>query len=337
MKRKVRTARTKAKAIVLFSGGLDSIIAVKLLQEQEIDVIGVHFTAPFFCKPIEKEAEQLGIKLIEINLGEESFKEFMEIIRKPRFGYGSAINPCVDCHLFMLKKAKVLMKKLNADFIATGEVLNERPMSQTREKLGLIELESGLQGKLLRPLSAKLLPETLVEKQGLVNRDKLLAIQGRSRKLQIALAKKFNLSYPTPAGGCLLCEKEFAIKMRDLLRNKEKIESRDIELLKVGRHFRVGRSKIVVGRSLEENKKIISLSENGWLFEVKDFPSPITLLENPTKESINIAAGLTVFYSDAPKNKKIEVAYDIDGSGKFNKSMKIKSLKRMEIERYRIK
>ncbi len=325
----------KAKAIVLFSGGLDSILAVKLLQEQKIEVIGIHFTSPMFCKPIVNEAKQLKIKIVEIDLcSETQIKEFISMIRKPRFGYGSAINPCVDCHLLMLRKAKQLMEKLKADFVATGEVLDERPMSQTREKLGLIELESGLHGKLLRPLSAKLLPETIPEQKKLVDRNKLLGIHGRQRIMQLELAKKWNLVYPAPGGGCLFCEKEFAIKMRDLLRYKQDITKKDLELLKIGRHFRVGESKIIVGRNENENKKILELAEDEWLFEPKNIPGPVVLLERATEKTIKLSAGLAVLFSDAKQEKKIEVNYR---HGKLNKSIIISPLKQKEAEKYRIR
>jgi tRNA U34 2-thiouridine synthase MnmA/TrmU len=167
-KKKVKKIKVK-KAIMLFSGGLDSMLAVKLLQEQRVEVIALHFISPFFSKSVENEAKQLHVKLIEIDLGsDKNIKEFINMVRKPRFGYGTAINPCIDCKILILKKAKQLMKKTKADFIATGEVLNERPMSQTREKLGIIELETGLQGRILRPLSARLLDETEIEKKKII-------------------------------------------------------------------------------------------------------------------------------------------------------------------------
>ena len=184
--------KKKAKAIVMFSGGLDSLLAVKILQEQNIKVIAIHFISSFFPKSARDSAKKLKVKLIEVDLSDDKhIKEFIEMTRKPRFGYGSAVNPCIDCKIMMLKKAKQVMEKEKADFIATGEVLNERPMSQTREKLGLIELESNLQSKLLRPLSARLLDETEVEKKGFVDRKKLLAMQGRRRIQQMELAKKY--------------------------------------------------------------------------------------------------------------------------------------------------
>lgn len=335
MKSKKKKVKTKAKAIALFSGGLDSILAVKLIQEQRIEIIGFHAISPLFPKKVNEEAKQLKIKVIEIDMAsEKNIIDFINIIRSPKFGFGSAINPCIDCKILMLKKAKEIMEKEKADFIVTGEVLGERPMSQTMEKLGLIELESGLEGKILRPLSARLLPETEPEKKGIVDRKKLLAIQGRQRIQQIALAKKYNLDYPVPSGGCLLCEKEIAIKMRDLLRNKKDIKKKDLTLLRIGRHFRVGKSKIIVGRNRGENKQIYKLTNEDWIFELKNWPGPATLLEHPTQQAIRIAAALTMAYSDARHMKNVEVCY---GGRKFNKCIKINSLHKKEIEKYKIK
>ena len=326
---------TKVKAIALFSGGLDSILAIKILQKQGIKIMAINFHSLFFSeKNATAFSEQLKIKLKRINLEEgRNFQEYIKIIKKPKYGYGSAINPCIDCKIFMFKKAKKILKKEKADFIVTGDVLNERPMSQTKHTLMLIEKESKLKGKILRPLSAKLLPETEAEKQGLVNRNKLLDIQGRQRKKQIALAKKYNLSYPTPAGGCLLCEKAFASKLKDLFKYKKKIEPRDIQLLRLGRHFRYKKNKIIVGRDKKENKKLTSLAKN-LIFEVKDWPSPITLLEGKaTKKAIKIAAQLTVSHSDARDKKNVEVIY---GKRKLNKLTKTSSLNKKEVDKLRI-
>ncbi len=330
--------QTKARALALLSGGLDSILAIKILQQQNIEVIAVNFSSPFFSeKKAIEAAKQLKVKLINIDLSHgKNFYEYLNVINSPKYGYGSAINPCINCHIFMLKKVRELMPKLEAKFIVTGDVLGERPMSQHLSALAIIEKESGLQGKLLRPLSAKLLPETISEKQGLVDRNKLLAIQGRSRQKQLELAKKFKLKFPAPGGGCILCEQEFSKKLRDLLKNKKEkdIEPRDIELLKVGRHFRYKNNKIIVGRNEKENKIIRSLANNRLIFEVKDIPSPITLLEGKTsKKSIETAASLTVAYSDA-KNKNAIVNY---GKRKLNKSLKVSPLSQKEIDGLRIK
>ena len=324
------------KAIVLLSGGLDSRLAVKLLQEQGIKVMALHFLLPFSgcCKPdcAFNFTQMQGIALKIVNCTEgKNFDEYIKIIKKPKYGYGSGMNPCIDCRIFMLRKAKDYAKKTKAHFIATGEVLNERPMSQHSKALAITERESKLKGKLLRPLSARLLPETEVEKKKLVDRNKLLAIKGRSRKQQIALAKKYNISYPSPAGGCLLCEKEFVVKLRDLFKHKKRIYPVDVELLKIGRHFRINNTKIIVGRNELENKKLLKLAKRkDILLEVKNVPSPITLMQGNGIDKIKKAAALTIRYSDV--NEGI-VRY---GKGKLNKELKSKALSDKEIDKFRI-
>ncbi len=297
------------KAIVLFSGGLDSLLVIELLKEQRINIIPVYFLLPFGSRysAIPKLKE---MKTIDCTKG-KLLKEYLGIIKKPKHGHGSGINPCVDCHLFMLKKAKEIMKKEKADFVCTGEVLGERPMSQHKKALMLIEEESGLKGKLLRPLSAKLLPETDAEKKGLIDRSRLLDIHGRSRKIQIELAKKYKISYPTPAGGCLLCEKEFAKRLKDMFSIKKDLELKDIELLKIGRHFKIKNSIVIVGRDKKENDRIIELADkNDVLIEVKDIPSPVTTIAGKIDEdNLKKACELTIKYSDADKSgeKEIEI------------------------------
>ena len=201
----------KAKVLILFSGGLDSILATKLLLEQGIIVQGLTLKSAFFdAKQAKKAAEKVGIQLKVIDFSDEHLR----MVKNPKFGYGKNMNPCIDCHLLMLKTAQKIMTKENFDFVATGEVLGERPMSQRKQILGLLEKEAGLVGRLLRPLSAKLLLPTEAEKKGLVDRRKLLDIQGRSRKRQLALAKKWGIDwYSTPAGGCLLTDPEFSKKL----------------------------------------------------------------------------------------------------------------------------
>ncbi|MEM4703822.1 MAG: hypothetical protein QXJ02_01975, partial [Candidatus Bathyarchaeia archaeon] len=276
----------KVKALAMLSGGLDSILATKLILEQNIDVEAINFVSPFcLCKKggcgAPETAKQLGIPLKVMNVGEE----YLRIVRKPKFGYGKNMNPCIDCRIFMLKKAKQYAKKIGAAFIFTGEVLDERPMSQHMKALNLIEKEAGLEGKILRPLSAKLMKETEAEKKGLVNREKLLDIRGRSRKRQFELAKNFHIvDYPCPAGGCLLTCKEFANKLKDLFQHKKRVSIRDVQLLKVGRHFRLGENKIIVGRNEAENKTLLQMKKKQeFYFEAQGCGSPITLLQGRAK------------------------------------------------------
>lgn len=293
----------KIKALALFSGGLDSILAVKLIINQGIDVVALNFASPFSCYSkndlgVAEAANHLGVTLEVLRLDDE----YLEMIRDPNHGYGKNMNPCIDCRIHILRKAKIYAKKIGADFIFTGEVLDERPMSQHLAALKMVEEESGLKGNILRPLSAKLLPKTVIEKEGLVDRQKLLDIRGRSRKPQLRLAEEFNIKfYPSPAGGCLLTCREYANKLRDLFKQKKQCSMADLALLRVGRHFRLGKNKIIVGRNEKENE-ILKAKKAGsdYCFEVPNLGSPITILQGAkTKKAINTAAALTAFYSDA--------------------------------------
>ncbi|MEW6170880.1 MAG: 7-cyano-7-deazaguanine synthase, partial [Candidatus Omnitrophota bacterium] len=242
------------KAVALLSGGLDSTLATKLMQEQGIYLLALNFKTPFcLCDGKSSKgcinhakavADNLGIDFKIINVTDD----FLKILKKPKHGFGSCMNPCIDCRILKFRKAKEIMQEIGASFIITGEVLGQRPMSQHKKSLNLIDKESDLEGFVLRPLSAKLLPETIPEKNKWVCRDKLLSYNGRTRKPQIALAKKFNIKdYPCPAGGCLLTDPGFARRLKDLLKY-DKLDLNNIELLKVGRHFRLNsEAKLIVG------------------------------------------------------------------------------------------
>ena len=328
----------KTKALSVFSGGLDSILATRLILNQGIMVEAIHFSN-LFCSCREEntfgateKAKQLGIPLKVLPLG----KKYLRLIQKPKHGYGKNMNPCVDCKIFMIKKAKKYAGEVGATFIFTGEVLGERPMSQHYQALRTIEEEAGLKGRLLRPLSAKLLPETVAEKKGLVNRNKLLSIRGRSRKPQIELAREFGITkYPAPAGGCLLTCKEFANRLRDLFRHEKRCSMADVSLLKIGRHFRFGRNKIIVGRNETENKGLaLKKARNDYCFEVPDVGSPTTILQGPkTKIAIETAAKLTAFYSDTESN----CATVNFGRERLEKSATVSIPNKAEVESYRIK
>ncbi len=301
------------KAVGLLSGGLDSVLAIKLIQNQGIDVIGIHFVLPFHRYNskddlyVSKIAKNLKIKLEIFDIG----IDYLKIVKNPKYGHGSAMNPCIDCKIYMLKKTKSYAKKIGAQFIFTGEVLNERPMSQNYKALMIIEREAGLERRIVRPLSSKALPRTEAEEKGWIDRDKLLDIRGRSRKIQLMLAKKFNIEeYLTPAGGCVLTYKEYANKIKDLLDNKKRIRKNDLFLLKLGRHFRYKRNKIIVGKNEEENRSLLELkNKNDYVFEAQDCGSPITLLQGKkSKRSIKLAASITARYSDAI-GEKIHVEY----------------------------
>jgi len=324
------------KALALFSGGLDSLLAIKLIQNQNIDVTAVAFRSPFFInekkkKKLEAKAKKLSFKIKFIEFG----TDYLRIVRKPKHGHGKNINPCIDCHAFMLKKAKQLAKKLNAKFIFTGEVLDERPMSQNKRALAIVEKEAGLKGKLLRPLSAKLLQETEAEKKGYIKRNKLMAIRGRSRKPQFTLAKKFKIKeYETPGGGCLLTCEAYANKLKDLFKYNKRISLDDVKLLKIGRHFRENKNKIIVGRNKEDNEQLLKFKKKSIMFEAKEHMGPTTLLKGkPNKSPIMLAASLTARYSDA-KEDKVLIIY---GKEKLNKEIVVNKIKDKEIEKLRIK
>ncbi len=328
----------KAKAISLFSGGLDSILATELVRRQGIEVIAFNIKTPFGIPKKDGQTEaQQAAEILKVPLVVQRVdKEYIKMLRNPRHGYGKNINPCIDCKILILKQAKKYAKQVGADFMFTGEVLGERPMSQHGAALRTIEKEARLKGKLLRPLSAKLMAETEAEKQCLIDREKLLAIEGRSRKPQMDLAKQFGIEvYPSPAGGCLLTCEEYAKKLRDLFDHKKRVSVDDVALLRVGRHFRVDDNKVVVGRNQAENIYLTGHRGMGdFLFELP-FPimGPTTLLQGPKrKTSIEVAAKLTAFYSDA-KTSEATVKY---GKEVMDKTMTVWVPKRDYVDRLRV-
>jgi len=293
----------KTRAVGLLSGGLDSTLAAQLILAQGIGVIAYNLRTPFCtCNRkggcgISAVAERLGVELVT----EFSGEEYIGVVKAPRHGRGRGMNPCIDCRIYILKKAAALARERGAAFCFTGEVLGQRPMSQHRAALRLIEKEAGLEGELLRPLSAHLFPPTAAEKEGVVDRARLLAFRGRSRKPQLELASHFGLTdYPCPAGGCLLTDKNFAARVADAFAHGEDTLAH-INLLRIGRHFRLpSAAKVVVGRNEVENKKLLSYLRNGAVaFEIADVGSPVTLLRPARREDWPAAAALTLRYSDA--------------------------------------
>lgn len=262
------------RAIALISGGLDSILAAKLVQSLGVEIIPVHFKIPFLHRgknryspsigKISNLHEILGRKIEVVDIGED----FLVMLVNPHYGFGSNMNPCIDCKIVMFKKVKELMKDLGVSFVVTGEVLGQRPMSQHKQALGIVARRSGLDGLILRPLSARLLPETIPEKESWVSRSKLLGFNGRGRRPQIDLAKSLGIdNFSQPAGGCLLTEKEFSRKLEDLIRSGQ-MDLDNVELLKIGRHFRITTgSKLIVGRDERENQQLVRLARPGdYLF-----------------------------------------------------------------------
>ena len=332
--------KNRIKAVALFSGGLDSILALRLIQEQGIEVKGVNFKTPFFGldETLVIIAKDLNINLEIINITEELLK----ILKKPKYGFGKNMNPCIDCHALMFKKAGEYMNKIGASFILSGEVLGERPMSQNRNSLNIIERESGFEGKILRPLSALLLTETTPEKESLVDRNKLLDISGRSRKRQMKLADEMGIkNYPSPAGGCKLTEPAFSKRLKDLF-TQEIFSLEEIELLKLGRHFRLGKDiKLVVGRNKEENEQLQKFFQDGdFLFKAKNLKGPVSLLKRGSKankELVNKSCRIAARYCDRneEENKKVYINY----YGKFKElvtTIKVKPLVEDKLEILRI-
>lgn len=296
------------KALSVFSGGLDSMLAAELIRAQGIDVLALFFETPFFhADKARQSAESMGLPFKAMDISERH----LAMVKKPKHGYGGNMNPCIDCHALMFRIAGEILEKEKAEFVISGEVLGQRPMSQNRGALNLVAKESALEGLLLRPLSAKLLPMTVPEEQGWVNRDALMNFQGRSRKPQMALAKAFGIrEYPSPAGGCLLTEKAFSTRLKDLLAHNPNPKVSELELLRVGRHFRIGPAvKLVVGRNKKENDEIRSLSGEGeMLLTSVSQPGPTVLVAGaPSGGEIELAASITAAYSDTGDLKDVEV------------------------------
>jgi tRNA U34 2-thiouridine synthase MnmA/TrmU len=331
-----------ARAIALFSGGLDSALAILTVLRQGVDVTAITFLTHFGCDITDRSscsknpfpvAEKFNFEVKLCHLADK----FLEIVKNPKYGHGRNMNPCIDCRILMLKEAKELMTMVNADFIVTGEVLGQRPMSQRRDSFPLIDREAGVERDVLRPLSAKLMKPTIPEINGLVCRDKLYDFSGRSRKPQIALAREFGLTdYPAPAGGCLLTEPNYSHRLKELLKHNPDPSLNELHLLRVGRHFRFSSEcKIIVGRDKEENKQIESLaSPHDYLLSVEGYGSPITIVTGKANsEAINIAASLCARYSDAKNLTEIEV---IVSKNNISHRLKVRPADNKNIECYRI-
>ena len=317
------------KAVGLLSGGLDSILAVRVLLEQGIEITALHIRTGFSYverdravwrglagpSATEQAAAMLEVPLKVIDVSDE----YLPVVLNPRYGYGSGMNPCVDCRIFLLRKAKVWMEDHGYHFVFTGEVVGQRPKSQMRPTLKTVEQESGLKGYLLRPLSAKLLEPTVPEERGWVDRERLYGISGRGRKEQIALAERFGITdYPQPSGGCCyLIDKTYSRRLRDFLEHEgaEALTRKRVQLLAVGRHLRLpSGQKLVVGRREQENNYLVACGVAGVLLTTVDHPGPTTLVpDTPTREEIELAARITAGYSDG--EGELSVRVEVLGQG----------------------
>ncbi|MCY6485602.1 tRNA 4-thiouridine(8) synthase ThiI [Clostridium aestuarii] len=322
------------KALALISGGLDSILAAKLVKDQGIEVIGICFKSYFFgAKSAEKMTKQIGVPLEVVDFSDEH----LEIVKSPKHGHGKNMNPCIDCHAMMMKEAGKLLDKYNADFIITGEVLNQRPMSQNKSSLNVVKKESGIGEKILRPLCAKVLPETEMEKEGLIDRNNLLGISGRGRKVQMELAEKWGIKdYPSPAGGCKLTEPNYSIRLRELLEHVENPSERELELLKYGRHFRVSEGcKVISSRTAveaDEIRKLVNDQDIGFL--VKDFKGSMVIIDGESSDKdIEFAAKVAGRYSKGKDEEKIKVIYG-EYAKPYNKSIEVKPASDDEIAEF---
>ena len=314
----------KIRALALFSGGLDSVLAAYLVAKQDIEVTCLHFNTGFLTgnhrKLVElwkKTYSGLNFEYIDVS------DEYLDVLRNPKFGYGSSANPCIDCHLFMIRQAALQLPKFNAHFIITGEVRGQRPKSQNQRAMEKIVDESGISGFLLRPLSAKILEETVPERRGWINRNDLLDIHGRSRQKQLLLAKELDVPILSKPGSdaCNLLESPFSVRYFDFISHNEQKEPTkiDYELLKFGRHFRISKNaKLIVGRNEAENERLLQLHQktndndknSHIVMQVDEFPGPIALLEKTSdisQDDIKFAASIVVKYSKAPSNKQVKV------------------------------
>jgi tRNA U34 2-thiouridine synthase MnmA/TrmU len=311
---------SKARAFSLLSGGLDSLLATRLIMDQGVEVIGLHFVNPFFGYTkvgqesgfLERWRSFYGIQARIIDVSEEYF----QVVRHPRYGYGRNFNPCLDCKIFLLSKAKALMNEENVDFLITGEVVGQRPMSQRRDTLRIVERDSGTEGILLRPLCAKNLKPTRAELTGIVDREKLLGLSGRSRKPQMKLAEDMGLrDYPSPAGGCILTDPVLASRIKKYFSERQNISVKEALLLQVGRHFRFpGGQHLIVGRKEEENYRLMELRQDEDVFlKIQGISGPLGLIRGKADaEELGRAASIVVRYSKAKEQAGVEVQYGSD-------------------------
>ncbi|MBW2061555.1 MAG: tRNA 4-thiouridine(8) synthase ThiI [Deltaproteobacteria bacterium] len=307
----------------IFSGGLDSLLSAKILIDQGIEVRLLTFVTPFFdAKRAEASSRLIGLVTRPVDIT----RPHLKMLENPKHSYGRFMNPCIDCHALMFIQAGRIMEEKGGDFLFSGEVLGQRPKSQSSYALRLVARESGYADYILRPLSALKLPPTRCEEAGLVDRARLLNLSGRSRKPQIKLAADFQIKgYPSPAGGCLLTDPIFSNRLKELMSQNADLTAHNVELLKYGRHFRLpGGSKLVVGRDEKENKIIFNhFQPDEVMFQAAGVPGPIVLMIGSDQSDLKLAASITVSYSDARLNQRYRV---ILTSGQGEESLEVAAL-----------
>ena len=331
-------AEPRPRALGLMSGGLDSTLAARIIQGQGVEVLGLHFSTGFCVadrhrlvgdpkktKPYRNDALHAGAQLrVPVEIIDVKDQYLGKVVLNPKHGYGSGMNPCIDCRIFMLQRAREIMRERNYQFVFTGEVLGQRPMSQRRPPMNAIEKDSGLGGLLVRPLSAKLLPPSEPERRGWLDREHLYDIVGRSRSRQMQLAEEFGIvDYAQPAGGCcFLPDKNYARKLRDLLAyNGHDVDPDDMMLLKLGRHFRLSDDvKIIVGRHEAENQFLERFQQQRGRVWVEKFSSPLTLIEGqPSAAELELACCITARYSAGRRQTRVPVLWNLgDDQGQLS-------------------
>jgi tRNA-specific 2-thiouridylase len=327
------------KALALLSGGLDSTVAIKIVREAGIEVEAINFTSPFCrcsgaeggCGAAAIAAKQLDVKLHYQKCGDD----YLRLVENPPHGYGKRMNPCLDCRIHKFKLAYAKMLEIGASFLVTGEVIDQRPNSQRRDALDIVERDSGLRGLILRPLSAKHLRPTIPEEKGWIDRSKLLDIKGRGRRQQMDLAESYGIKdYPCPGGGCLLTYEEYSLKVKDLIEFDGGLSIKTVNLLRLGRHMRLSpKVKIIIGKDLPENEQLKRLAtDQDVILELADFDGPITLLiDEASDELLNLAAAITAGFSKAPGEVDVKVLVT---RGEKREELWVKALGREESKAY---